>query len=61
VHNATLADDRQLQAVVLALPVSSCIIDGELVAPGVSGEPDFLALLRGRTRGACVYAFDLME
>jgi bifunctional non-homologous end joining protein LigD len=40
---------------------SSCIIDGELVVAGASGEPDFLALLHGRTRGACVYAFDLME
>jgi bifunctional non-homologous end joining protein LigD len=44
---------------VLALPVSSCIIDGELVAPGASGEPDFRELLHGRVRGACVYAFDL--
>jgi bifunctional non-homologous end joining protein LigD len=43
------------------LPTRSCIIDGELVAPGAAGEPDFLALLHGRTRGACVYAFDLME
>jgi bifunctional non-homologous end joining protein LigD len=46
---------------VLAIPVSSCIIDGELVAADASGEPDFRALLHGRTRGACVYAFDLME
>jgi bifunctional non-homologous end joining protein LigD len=50
-----------IAAAVLALPVSSCIIDGELVVAGASGEPDFLALLHGRTRGACVYAFDLME
>jgi bifunctional non-homologous end joining protein LigD len=50
-----------IAAAVLALPVSSCVIDGELVAPGASGEPDFRALLHGRTRGACVYAFDLME
>jgi bifunctional non-homologous end joining protein LigD len=49
-----------IAAAVLALPVSSCIIDGELVAHGASGEPDFLALLHGRTRGACVYAFDLL-
>jgi bifunctional non-homologous end joining protein LigD len=49
-----------IAAAVLALPVSSCIIDGELVAPGASGEPDFRALLHGRTRGACVYAFDLL-
>jgi bifunctional non-homologous end joining protein LigD len=26
---------------VLALPVSSCIIDGELIAAGAAGEPDF--------------------
>jgi bifunctional non-homologous end joining protein LigD len=51
---------RPVAAAVLALPVSSCIIDGELVAPGASGEPDFRALLHGRTRGACVYAFDLL-
>jgi bifunctional non-homologous end joining protein LigD len=31
------------------------------VAAGASGEPDFRALLHGRTRGACVYTFDLME
>jgi bifunctional non-homologous end joining protein LigD len=43
------------------LPVSTCIIDGELIAAGASGEPNFRALLHGRTRGACVYAFDLME
>jgi bifunctional non-homologous end joining protein LigD len=49
-----------IAAVVLALPVSSCIIDGELVAPGASGEADFRALLHGRTHGACVYAFDLL-
>jgi ATP dependent DNA ligase domain len=49
-----------IAAAVLALPVSSCIIDGELVAPGASGESDFRALLHGRTRGACVYAFDLL-
>jgi hypothetical protein len=51
---------QAIAAAALALPVSSCIIDGELVAPGASGEPDFRALLHGRTRGACVYAFDLL-
>ena len=33
---------------VLALPVRSCIIDGELIAAGAQGQPDFLALLHGR-------------
>jgi ATP-dependent DNA ligase len=36
------------------------IIDGELIAAGVHGEPDFLALLHGRRVPTCVYAFDLM-
>jgi bifunctional non-homologous end joining protein LigD len=49
-----------IAAAVLALPTRSCVIDGELVAPGASGEPDFRALLYGRTRGACAYAFDLL-
>jgi ATP-dependent DNA ligase len=46
---------------VLALPVRSCIIDGELIAAGVHSQPDFLALLHGRHAPVCVYAFDLME
>jgi hypothetical protein len=45
---------------VLALPVRTCIIDGELIAAGAHGEPDFLALLRGRDVPVCVYGFDLM-
>jgi bifunctional non-homologous end joining protein LigD len=51
----------RIAAAVLGLPAKSCIIDGELIAAGASGEPDFRALLHGRTRGARVYAFDLME
>jgi bifunctional non-homologous end joining protein LigD len=43
------------------LPVRSCIIDGELIAAGQHGEPDFLALLHGRHVPVCVYAFDLLE
>jgi bifunctional non-homologous end joining protein LigD len=46
---------------LLALPVRSCIIDGELIAAGAEGQPDFLALLHGRHVPVCVYAFDLLE
>jgi bifunctional non-homologous end joining protein LigD len=46
---------------ILALRTKSCIIDGELIAAGAHGEPDFLALLHGRRAPICVYAFDLME
>jgi bifunctional non-homologous end joining protein LigD len=42
------------------MPVRSCIIDGELIAAGAYGEPDFLALLRGKAP-VCVYAFDFLE
>ena len=42
-------------------PVRSCIIDGELIAAGAEGQPDFRALLHGRHVPVCVYAFDLME
>jgi bifunctional non-homologous end joining protein LigD len=49
-----------IAAAVLALP-ESCVLDGELIAAGPSGEPDFRVLLRGRTRAACVYCFDLLE
>jgi len=45
-----------ITAAVLALPVKSCIIDGER-----RGQPDFLALLHGRRVPVCVYAFELME
>ena len=50
-----------IAAAVLALPTRSCIIDGELIAAGEHGEPDFRALLHGRHVPVCVYAFDLME
>ena len=49
-----------IAAAVITLPVRSCIIDGELIAAGAHGEPDFLALLHGRHVPVCVYAFDLM-
>jgi bifunctional non-homologous end joining protein LigD len=51
----------RIAAAVLGLPAKSCIIDGELIAAGVHGEPDFLALLHGRHAPTCVYAIDLLE
>jgi bifunctional non-homologous end joining protein LigD len=50
-----------IAATVLALPVRSCIIDGELIAAGAHGQPDFLALLHGWHVPVCVYCFDLLE
>jgi bifunctional non-homologous end joining protein LigD len=49
-----------IAAAVLALPTRSCVIDGELIAAGAEGQPDFLALLHGRHVPVCVYAFDIM-
>jgi hypothetical protein len=46
---------------VFGLPTKSCIVDGELIAAGRHGEPDFLALLHGRRVSTCVYCFDLLE
>ena len=48
-------------AAVLGLPTKSCVIDGELIAAGKHGEPDFLARLHGRHVPTCVYCFDLLE
>ena len=46
---------------VAALPVRSCIIDGELTACGDSGVPDFKALhFNSRADARCVWAFDLL-
>ena len=42
-------------------PTKSCVIDGELIAAGKHGEPNFLALLHGRHVPTCVYCFDLLE
>jgi hypothetical protein len=47
----------RIAAAVLGLPAKSCIIDGELIAAGRHGEPDFLALLHGRHVPVCVYCF----
>jgi bifunctional non-homologous end joining protein LigD len=51
----------RIAAAVLGLPARSCIIDGELIAAGVHGQPDFLALLHGRRAATCVYCFDVLE
>jgi bifunctional non-homologous end joining protein LigD len=51
---------RRIAAAVLGLPTRSCIIDGELIAAGRHGQPDFLALLHGRHESTCVYCFDLL-
>jgi bifunctional non-homologous end joining protein LigD len=51
-----------IAAEILALRTkSSCIIDGELIAAGAHGQPDFLALLHAPRVPVCVYAFDLLE
>jgi bifunctional non-homologous end joining protein LigD len=50
-----------IAAAVLGLPAKSCVIDGELIAAGRHGEPDFLALLHGRHASVCIYCFDLLE
>jgi ATP-dependent DNA ligase len=47
-----------ITAAVLALPVRSCVVDGELIAAGAHGKPDFLALLHGRHVPKCVYCLD---
>jgi bifunctional non-homologous end joining protein LigD len=50
-----------IAAAVLGLPTRSCVIDGELIAAGRHGQPDFMALLHGRHVPTCVYCFDLLE
>jgi bifunctional non-homologous end joining protein LigD len=37
------------------------VIDGELIAAGRHGQPDFLAPLQGQHVPTCVYCFDLLE
>jgi bifunctional non-homologous end joining protein LigD len=44
---------------VLGLPTKSC--NGELIAAGRHGQPDFLALLHGRHVRTRVYCFDLLD
>jgi bifunctional non-homologous end joining protein LigD len=43
----------RIAAAVLGLPAKSCIIDGELIATGVHGQLDFLALLHERHTSTC--------
>jgi bifunctional non-homologous end joining protein LigD len=50
-----------IAAAVVGLPTRSCVLDGELIAAGRHGQPDFLALLHGRHVPTCVYCFDLLE
>jgi bifunctional non-homologous end joining protein LigD len=50
-----------IAAAVVGLPTRSCVIDGELIAAGRHGQPDFLALLHGRHVPTCFYRFDLLE
>jgi bifunctional non-homologous end joining protein LigD len=51
---------RKLADAVAALPFKSLILDGEIVAPDVSGWPNFYALMRGERDGCCVYCFDIL-
>jgi bifunctional non-homologous end joining protein LigD len=44
-----------------SLPASSAILDGELVAIGEDGLPDFGALHRGDRRNLRFYVFDLLQ
>ena len=39
-----------IAAAILGIPTKSCIIDGELIAAGRHGQPDFMALLLGMCR-----------
>jgi len=45
----------------LSLPAASAILDGELVAIGEDGMPDFGALHRGRRHNLRLYVFDLLH
>jgi len=52
----------ELAEAVAALPVRSCVIDGELTACDASGIPDFRALhFNSRDDVRCVWAFDLLH
>jgi bifunctional non-homologous end joining protein LigD len=51
----------ELSEAVAALPVRSCVIDGELTACDASGVPDFRALhFNSHNDVRCVWAFDLL-
>jgi bifunctional non-homologous end joining protein LigD len=53
----------RIAAALADLPVKSAIIDGEVVACGTDGAPDFRALHGGNyaQTDLCVWAFDLLE
>jgi bifunctional non-homologous end joining protein LigD len=46
---------------VMSLPVTSVIIDAELVACDTDGNPDFNALMGGQRENLCAWCFDLLE
>jgi ATP-dependent DNA ligase len=51
----------RIAAAVLGRPAKSCIIDDELIAAGVHGEPIFSHCCTDGHVPTCVYAFDLLE
>ena len=52
---------RSIADAVLKLPVTSCIIDSELVACDKDGNPNFYELMRATRHGCCAWCFDLLE
>jgi bifunctional non-homologous end joining protein LigD len=52
---------KAIAATIERLPVSSAIIDAELVACDPDGTPNFYAMMRGAKHGCCAYCFDLLE
>jgi ATP-dependent DNA ligase len=52
---------RSIAAAVERLPITSAIIDAELVACNADGAPNFYAMMRGAPHGCCAYCFDLLE
>ena len=46
---------------IQSMPAETIILDGELVAIGEDGLPDFGALHRGERRNLRFYAFDLLQ
>jgi len=52
---------QAIAAAVLGLPTKTCIINGELIATGRHGEPDFMVLIHGRHVLTCLNCFDLLE
>jgi bifunctional non-homologous end joining protein LigD len=51
---------RTIRDSLIALPVTSAIIDAELVAGDTDGKPDFTALMQGSYGNICAWCFDLM-